>query len=165
MEQILFNAFREDKDQIQDAITAEINNPEYSKFLSVSKLKDDSISIKAKNIVVAKVKLQKNSPYIEIRTKNTAVFPKQLIGKCGDEWCRINVDGLDVVLSLKRELSILFMTVLSEMGGEYFGCCHRYKECSDEKKCVNPDIMMAMACYYKRNLEAGRIFYGKNKNI
>jgi hypothetical protein len=45
-----------------------------------------------------------------------------------------------------------------------FGCCHRYEECSDAKKCIHENLLYAKACSYRRNLESGRIFYGKNKN-
>lgn len=43
-----------------------------------------------------------------------------------------------------------------------FGCCSRYIQCSDLKKCTHPQNFYAKACYYRQNLEAGRIFYGKN---
>ena len=46
-----------------------------------------------------------------------------------------------------------------------FGCCSRYIECSDALKCINPDKKLARGCQYKDNLESGKIFYGKNKNI
>lgn len=42
---------------------------------------------------------------------------------------------------------------------EKFGCCHRYKECSDAKKCTHPDQFYARACWYRKNLESGKIFY------
>lgn len=48
---------------------------------------------------------------------------------------------------------------------EFFGCCGKYLQCSDMKKCLHEDLFYAKACRYKRNLEAGRIFYGKNRNI
>ena len=48
---------------------------------------------------------------------------------------------------------------------ERFGCCHRYVECSDTGKCTAPDLFHAKGCYYKENLEKGKIFYGKNVNI
>lgn len=48
---------------------------------------------------------------------------------------------------------------------EYFGCCDLYVQCSDMKKCLYPNQLYAKACKYRRNLESGRIFYGKNKNI
>ena len=48
---------------------------------------------------------------------------------------------------------------------ERFGCCHRYVECSDAGKCTAPDLFHAKGCFYKDNLENGKIFYGKNSNI
>lgn len=46
-----------------------------------------------------------------------------------------------------------------------FGCCSRFNKCSDAKKCVHDNKIYAMGCMYRRNLENGRIFYGKNRNI
>lgn len=46
-----------------------------------------------------------------------------------------------------------------------FACCGFYEKCSDEKKCIHEDLQYAKACQYRKNLESGRIFYGKNKNI
>lgn len=40
-----------------------------------------------------------------------------------------------------------------------FGCCSRYKECSDAKKCIHPDKERAEHCQYRKNLESGKIFY------
>lgn len=46
-----------------------------------------------------------------------------------------------------------------------FGCCSRFVECSDAKECVHENKIYSMGCMYRKNLDAGRIFYGKNKNI
>lgn len=40
-----------------------------------------------------------------------------------------------------------------------FGCCGKYKECSKAKKCLHDNQFYARACWYKKNLEAGKIFY------
>ena len=48
---------------------------------------------------------------------------------------------------------------------DHFGCCGLYLKCSDAKKCLHPDIIRSKSCYYKKNLESGKIFYGKNANI
>lgn len=48
---------------------------------------------------------------------------------------------------------------------EKFGCCGKYMECSNAKKCLHNEKFYARACYYKGNLESGRIFYGKNANV
>ncbi len=47
---------------------------------------------------------------------------------------------------------------------DIFGCCHRYRECSNAKRCLEPDTIDFMNCEYKKNLDNGNIFYGKNAN-
>lgn len=48
---------------------------------------------------------------------------------------------------------------------EYFGCCGKYIKCSNAKKCLHDEPIYSKACAYRKNLEAGMIFYGKNANI
>lgn len=45
-----------------------------------------------------------------------------------------------------------------------FGCCSSYRACSDAKTCVIADREYSANCLYRKHLEAGRIFYGKNAN-
>lgn len=65
----------------------------------------------------------------------------------------------------------VFSDLLLELYREFvgtdlaFGCCHRYVECSDSLRCIHPDRIRSMSCLYRKNLESGRIFYGKNKTI
>lgn len=40
-----------------------------------------------------------------------------------------------------------------------FGCCSRYKECSDQKQCVHVNKLYAYGCQYRKNLESQNIFY------
>lgn len=40
-----------------------------------------------------------------------------------------------------------------------FGCCGKYTECSKEGKCIHNNKFYAKACWYRKNLEAGKIFY------
>lgn len=42
---------------------------------------------------------------------------------------------------------------------EKFGCCHLYRECSAAKKCLHYNLFYAKACWYRKNLEKGNIFY------
>lgn len=46
-----------------------------------------------------------------------------------------------------------------------FDCCSRYEECSNARKCINPNPDMALGCGYRKIMKQGRIFYGKNRNI
>ena len=46
-----------------------------------------------------------------------------------------------------------------------FGCCSSFEECSNVKKCIHDNKLYSKACMYRENLEQGRIFFGKNRNI
>lgn len=46
-----------------------------------------------------------------------------------------------------------------------FGCCSRFVQCSDAKRCVHDNKLYSKGCKYRIHLEAGRIFYGKNANV
>mgnify|MGYP006916072407 CR=1 FL=1 len=48
---------------------------------------------------------------------------------------------------------------------EEFGCCNDFMKCSDARECLYPRDRFYNGCQYRRNLEAGRIFYGKNRNV
>lgn len=68
---------------------------------------------------------------------------------------------LAVMEDLKRKKQELFLT----LNVEEFGCCNDFIACSDARMCLHQDDRFYNGCYYRKNLEAGRIFYGKNKNI
>ena len=40
-----------------------------------------------------------------------------------------------------------------------FGCCSKYRECSEARKCIHENQFYAKACWYRMNLEDGKIFY------
>ena len=46
-----------------------------------------------------------------------------------------------------------------------FGCCSKYEKCSDYGRCIHENLLYSKACAYRSNLERGRVFYGKNRNI
>lgn len=49
-----------------------------------------------------------------------------------------------------------------DLSESVFACCHLYRECSAQKHCLCDDETRASQCAYRKNLEAGNIFYGKN---
>lgn len=177
MEQLSFDYIERPNDEvIHKALIQEINNPEFTKHLVVEVLKSGMISIRAKNDVCARIKLTANLHYIEVKPDYKDEFTaagastsqadeQDIQNKQGSNgWSRIAIDSIDDVLSMTKPLSAVFVLVLTKEGAG-FSCCSRYMQCSDEKKCLHPDFLTSLACAYKRNLEAGRIFYGKNKNI
>lgn len=62
---------------------------------------------------------------------------------------------------LKKAKHIIFRNTITET----FACCNDYERCSDAGKCLKTEDRFYNGCLYRKNLEAGRIFYGKNKNV
>ncbi len=177
MNQLSFEQVEKTNEEIiKEMLIKEINNPEYSKYLSVEMKKDGLISISAKSFLAARVKLGKKAKYLTIREANKSYFEKYLLSR-GEEvseyineegnslWVRLPIKSLFDVLTMAEPICAVYMTVLADFGGERFGCCSRYEQCSDAKKCIHPDFILSRACSYRKNLENGKIFYGKNRNI
>ena len=55
--------------------------------------------------------------------------------------------------------------IFRALGDTSFACCSAFVRCSDARECLHQTDIYYNHCYYRENLEAGRIFYGKNKNI
>ena len=163
-----------DTEIIKGALVKEISNPEYTVYLNVEEKKDGLISVSAKSFLAARIKLTKKAKYIKFRTKNQIIFKEYIEShnvtpvvtkENNDTWTRLPIESLADVMGMIKPISAVYMSVLADFGGERFGCCSRYEQCSDAKKCIHPDSILSQACAYRRNLEKGKIFYGKNRNI
>lgn len=62
-------------------------------------------------------------------------------------------------------LLLLFQECFNRQTVETFGCCNDHVRCSDARHCLHQDDKFYLGCIYRKNLEAGRIFYGKNRNV
>lgn len=71
----------------------------------------------------------------------------------------------EIIKRILDGAKIVFEECYKEGAVDIFGCCSRYVECSDQNKCIHPDIKIAQGCIYKTSLEKGKIFYGENCNI
>lgn len=79
-------------------------------------------------------------------------------------WNRFEVTDFEWITKIQKVLLMAYDDALF-VSGNTFGCCHLFIECSDALKCISPFEERARLCIYRRNLEAGKIFYGKNANI
>lgn len=84
--------------------------------------------------------------------------------KSEPEWAKIVLND-QFIEKILANIENVFKQCYLDEPVEGFGCCSRYTECSDEKKCIHPDPKISKGCYYKTNLDSGLIFYGKNRNI
>lgn len=60
---------------------------------------------------------------------------------------------------LKFIEDILIYSLKNYNSSNSFGCCSKYKECSEQKMCLHPNKLYAKGCKYRKNLEKGIIFY------
>lgn len=73
---------------------------------------------------------------------------------------------MDHPFLLEYVLQLVNLNVKTYTPKQSFGCCSRFNECSDKLECVHENKLYAAGCKYRKiNLENGRVFYGKNKNI
>lgn len=82
--------------------------------------------------------------------------------KSDESFLRISIDEFfEKVQNKKEAQEALNKIFVSAFTFEPFGCCGRYKECSEKEKCVHPDLIYASVCQYKKNLDKGNAFYKK----
>ena len=123
------------------------------------------------NVVIARIKETGKSQYICFKNKYKYWFDEREIdteSTVSDQgYIRISlIDFWHSINNYEKEFSELIAKIcLDTMSFSKFGCCHRYLKCSEKRKCVHDDLLYSTACEYRRNLEAGKVFYGKNTNI
>lgn len=77
---------------------------------------------------------------------------------------RIKMDTTGDVAAYLPEISAALQNEISNIKPD-FDCCSLYEACSDATHCVHPDADFSLKCGYRKVLQSGRIFYGKNRNI
>ena len=118
------------------------------------------------NELFFKIRLRKKSRYFVISEEFEDTLPADAaVSRSKSDEGRIRVALQDYVDVLKYVDT--FRTVLNRLcrRNREIGCCGRYLECSDAKRCIHPNPKIALSCWYQQNLRDGKIFYGKNKNI
>lgn len=153
--------------------------------LRKNKMSDNSILLQvapslycsspAQEILFAKIsKINKKNPengFVSFYSKYAAIFTnlglKSISSKSQKGFISISlISFMSFLNENPANAAIAIKDIIFDLlSSDPFGCCSRYVECSDQKKCIHPDFIFAASCQYKRNLEQGRIFYGKNKNI
>lgn len=71
----------------------------------------------------------------------------------------------DSYTPMKEMINAVYNNRQQSITGDMIGCCDMFIMCSDALRCLRSDDPHYNGCLYRKNLESGRIFYGKNKNI
>ena len=118
-----------------------------------------------------RIKETGKQPYIAFRKKYKYWFDEKGIEtwfiSSDQEFFRINLrDFLNVISQNEISFSQLTAQICFDaMSFPKFGCCSKYRQCSELGKCIHEDLLYSSACEYRRNLEAGRNFYKRETKI
>jgi hypothetical protein len=121
------------------------------------------------DIAVIRVMHMKNEDRLEVAEKYFRLFG---LGEFDSKasWIRITYDD-QVANTIKKNSKEVFIKCYKDSAEYTFGCCSRFIECSDSRKCVcekeygfNNAKRFQSGCMYKDNLDQGLIYYGINKN-
>lgn len=126
-----------------------------------------SVTLGRARSVIFRLKMQGAKTYFSVSKKYVRLLPNDTkIEKIpsDQDYIRIPISSVPDIDQYIPSLQAILGAQIEAYPTD-FGCCHRYEQCSDARKCVNPDKDMALVCYYHKNLRAGRIFYEKNKNV
>lgn len=130
-------------------------------------IKED-VSDPGKNIVILNIQEKKgyellirNVQFESITLPDTAIVKHYKDNKFKHVFFEKN----DPAIFQYIEQNIVYRLKYYSSKAKTFGCCSQFVKCSDAKRCLHANKLYATACQYRHNLENGRIFYGKNKNI
>lgn len=128
--------------------------------------KDGSISVNVFKNLAIKIVFKPKSNYLIVKSEYNDLFLELDIIthsiKSEKDSIRYHIFSIKDIEIIENILLKIYDDC--EAVGQEFGCCHRYEECSDKKECIHPDKVHSQCCIYRKNLEAGRIFYGINAN-
>lgn len=121
------------------------------------------------DLLFARLKTAGKNPYISFNKKYGYLFKDSGVPfysvKSDSDFIRISLnDFIEFIENSAAFVFVMQKIFTSIFTVDTFGCCSTYLECSDARECIHPDPIFALGCYYGKNLSAGRIFYGKNRN-
>ena len=119
------------------------------------------------NFTAFRLRLRGKQHYISLPLAFVDLVPDEFPVKQLDsdtKYLRILIDENHTIESYTDFLTIVVGETVNRYPTEW-SCCSRFDACSDAKACIHPDKTFALGCGYRKILNSGRIFYGKNRNI
>lgn len=120
-----------------------------------------------KKLTAFRLRIRGTQHYISLPTVFSDLIPNSFPTKklsSEEKYIRLLIDEKHPLESYRNFLIQIAGETVNRSPKEW-DCCSRYLECSNAKTCVHPDKSFALGCGYRKILNSGRIFYGKNRNI
>lgn len=150
--------------QIFDMIVALVENVVNTDFLQLKKYKNYYSVLYDDTSLVCRICIKAKSQYLAFALKNRDLFANYQISqiKSDPDFIRVHFSSIEDIKNMKEAFVSIIKSFPMPIA---FDVCSRYMQCSDALQCVNPDHKHALGCSYKRKLENGIVFFGKNRNI
>ena len=150
--------------QIYDILLEMVENEVNTDFLQLKKLQSFYSVLYNDTSLVCRICIKAKSQYLEFASKNRDLFSNFQISqiKSVPDFIRVHFSSLEDIKNMKESFISIIKSFPMPIA---FDVCSRYMQCSDAFQCVDPDPKHALGCSYKRKLEQGIVFFGKNRNI
>ena len=152
--------------QLYDTILSEIKDDVNIDFLTLEALKtNNNYSIRYnKSSLLCRIHLSQKQRYISFPKDHIDLFTDFSVSRIKSEpdFIRVSFDTIDDIKRMKDAFIAIIKALPVPIA---FDVCSRYQQCSDALQCVDPDPQHALGCSYKRKLEKGIVFFGKNRNV
>lgn len=113
--------------------------------------------------LLCRVKVGAKSKYIAFAPQHREILDKYEIpytNTASDSFLRIGLSDFFTLASQDNFRYAINEIFAAAFNFDSFGCCSRYKECSQAGKCLHDDLIYASAaCQYKKHLDQGEVFY------
>lgn len=156
--------------KINDEIVISHNTPE--NFLICCANKNNSESVWLREPVTGKKKklvmnftVNEKANVFTFAIKNNITEKIEIPAEANTKTLKSDKINTHIIFTVWNENMIKFINdiiiycVENFEPSDKFGCCGKYLECSKSEKCLHDNKFYAKACWYRKNLESGKIFY------
>lgn len=146
----------------KDGSIREATNSEYRSIVISAEPTPYRLNSNAEPLL-CRVKFGAKSQYISFAPQHKKILDKHQIPyviTASDSFLRISLSDFFTLASQVNFRYAINEIFAAAFNFDSFGCCSRYKECSEAGECLHDDLIYASAaCQYKKHLDKGEIFY------
>lgn len=152
-------------DCIYDAVKYIVDDGEPSIVMKINK---SYASIFMFGILAFTIRVNSRTRVLDCKVDASLPFVGQIPGATIDKLSVAHfpiATSANDVCAVEEMIRAVYDACSKSVRGDIFGCCNDFVRCSDAGACLKRNNPEYSGCLYRKNLEAGRIFYGKNKTI
>lgn len=140
--------------------------PEFSNEITMELLKDGRThAFKSVGSLAFYLVVGKQSPFVKVKDVKEPEAITQNYSTYKDGMLKLPIADDFNCCRFIDDMAERCRYLYEQAASDKFGCCNDFLICSDVGYCIKAKDLFYMGCLYRKNLEAGRIFYGKNKTI